>query len=61
MDGLAKSVGNFLEFNEYQVLEGIGKVSHQLAKEKAAAEYDEFNKTQKIESDFDRLVKRLGE
>ncbi len=61
MAGLAESVGNFLEFNEYRILEGSGNVSHQLAKEKAGAEYDEYNKTQKVESDFDKMVKRLGE
>ncbi|MGB9498963.1 MAG: hypothetical protein ACKVE4_04260 [Dissulfuribacterales bacterium] len=28
--------------------------------EKAALEYDKFNKVQKIESDFDREIKKLG-
>ena len=30
-----------------------------MAKEKAAVEYAEFNKTQKITSDFDKAVKRM--
>jgi len=56
MAGLAESVNKFLEFNEYRILDGLGTVSHQVAKNKAESEYDEFNKTQKIESDFDRFA-----
>ena len=58
MEGLAESVNKFLNFNEYKVLRGKGKISHGQAEQKAVAEYDEFNKTQKIESDFDREVKK---
>lgn len=56
MEGLADSVNKFLAFNEYQVLEGRGSVSNKQAEEKAHTEYDTFNKTQKIESDFDKFV-----
>ncbi len=60
MEDLANSVDKFLAFNEYKILEGKGKISHQKAEQKAIAEYNEFNKTQKIESDFDReVVKKL--
>ena len=59
MDDLADSVNRFLEFNEYKILDDKGKVSHRQAEQKAVEEYDEFNKTQEIESDFDRLVKEL--
>ncbi|PWQ95508.1 RhuM family protein, partial [Leucothrix pacifica] len=59
MEGFAESVNKFLAFNEYEILEGYGKVSRAQAKEKAFAEYDKFNKQQKIESDFDREVKAL--
>ncbi|MCY4030772.1 MAG: virulence RhuM family protein [Hyphomicrobiales bacterium] len=59
MEGFADSVNKFLEFNEYQVLEGYGKVTRKQAEEKAFAEYEEFNKKQKIESDFDKQVKAL--
>jgi len=59
MEKLAESVNNFLEFNKYEVLEGKGTVSHAQAEQKAFQEYDEYNKTQKIESDFDKLVKSL--
>jgi hypothetical protein len=59
MEELAKSVDKFLNFNEYKILEGKGKISHQKAIKKASNEYDEFNKTQKIISDFDKKIKSL--
>ena len=59
MEGFADSVNKFLEFNEYQVLEGFGTVKRTLAEAKAAEEYDKFNKLQKIESDFDKSLKAL--
>jgi hypothetical protein len=60
MEDLAKSVNKFLSFNEYKILQNKGQVSRERAEQKAIAEYDEFNKTQKIESDFDReIVKRF--
>jgi len=59
MESFAESVNRFLEFNEYKILEGYGSVSRKQAEEKAFAEYDKFNKTQHIESDFDKAVKRI--
>ena len=59
MESFTESVNKFLAFNEYQILEGYGKVSRKLAEQKAHAEYDQFNKQQRIESDFDREVKKL--
>ena len=59
MDGFAESVNKFLEFNEYRVLEGFGSITRKAAEEKAAAEYEKFNKLQKLESDFDKSVKAL--
>ena len=59
MEAFARSVNAFLEFNQYKVLEGSGSVSRCAADRKAGLEYDEFNRTQKIVSDFDREVKRL--
>lgn len=41
------------------MLEGLGKRCNKQAESKAFAEYDKFNKTQKIESDFDRMVKEI--
>lgn len=58
MADMVAAVDRFLEFNEYRVLGEKGRVSKQQADNKALAEYAEFNKTQKIESDFDRFVKK---
>ena len=59
MDGLANSVDKFLNFNEFKVLDGKGKITHKRAVSKAGAEYDNFNKTQKIISDFDKRIKNI--
>lgn len=59
MQGLAESVDKFLNFNEYQILEGKGRISHKQAISKAEKEYDTFNKSQKIISDFDKHIKKL--
>ena len=59
MQDISNSVNKFLEFNEFQILDGKGRVSHQQAKEKALKEYEVFNKIQKIESDFDKEMKKL--
>lgn len=59
MEGLADSVNKFLNFNEFKILEGKGKISHSKAINKAGGEYDQFNKSQKFISDFDKEIKRL--
>lgn len=59
MQEFAHSVNEFLAFRRYDILQNKGKISHAKAKEKAESEYDIFNKTQKIESDFDRELKKL--
>ena len=59
MERFAASVDKFLSFNEYRILEGYGKVTRQQAEQKAVAEYEKFNKQQRIESDFDRAMKKL--
>ena len=59
MEGFAESVNKFLAFNEYKVLEGYGSIKRTLAEAKAEQEYNQFNKLQKIESDFDKKIKRL--
>ncbi|MEA1982925.1 MAG: virulence RhuM family protein [Campylobacterota bacterium] len=59
MESLSSSVNKFLEFNEYRVLENNGNISRTQAQQKAFSEYEEFNKTQKIESDFDREMKKI--
>ena len=59
MKEFSKSVNKFLEFNEYKLLDSPGKISKAQAEQRAFSEYDSFNKTQKIESDFDKQIKRL--
>lgn len=59
MESLADSVDKFLNFNEFKILEGKGTKSHQQAIYKAGKEYDQFNRTQKIISDFDKQIKKL--
>lgn len=61
MEEFAGSVDKFLTFNEYKILDGKGKISKSDADTKTIAEYQEFNKHQKIESDFDREVKKILE
>lgn len=56
MEEFAASVNEFLAFRRYKILKDNGRISRRQAEEKAAAEYNEFNKTQKIVSDFDRLI-----
>jgi hypothetical protein len=59
MQDISDSVNKFLEFNEFKILDGKGKISHMQAKEKAFKEYEAFNKIQKIESDFDKEIKKI--
>ncbi len=53
------SVDNFLSFNDFKVLDSFGSISKKQADTKAVAQYDEFNKTQKINSDFDKAIKQI--
>ncbi|MDU5567878.1 MAG: virulence RhuM family protein [Peptostreptococcus anaerobius] len=59
MEEFTASVNEFLAFRRYDILRDKGKISGRTAKEKASAEYEEFNKTQKITSDFDKAVNRM--
>ena len=57
MQELADSINKFLDFNDYKILEDKWKISKKQAEEKAINEYDEFNKNQKIISDFEKFLK----
>lgn len=59
MQEFAQSINEFLSFRRYEILPDKGRISHKRAVEKAAQEYDIFNKTQRITSDFDREVAKL--
>ena len=59
MQDLAECVDKFLNFNEYKILKDKGSISKKQAEEKAFKEYEIFDKTQRIESDFDRMTKKM--
>lgn len=61
MEQFAASVNKFLTFNDYKILPDKGKISAAQAKKKAEEEYDIFNKTQRIDSDFDKEVREMLE
>ncbi|HEM4387994.1 TPA: virulence RhuM family protein [Streptococcus suis] len=60
MQDLAASIDRFLAFQDYELLEGQGQITSQTAKDKAKSEYAIFNKTQKINSDFEKLLEDLS-
>ena len=59
MKEFADSVNEFLSFRRYDILKDKGRISRIQAENKAEAEYDEFNKSQKIISDFDMEIKNI--
>ena len=61
MAEFAQSINEFLAFRKYEILRDKGRITKKLAEQKAKEEYDEFNKTQRITSDFDQAVKCMLE
>ena len=59
MQSFIASVNEFLAFRKYDILEDKGSVSRKTAESKAFSQYDKFNKTQNINSDFDKFVKGI--
>lgn len=59
MEQFAASVNEFLEFRRYDILDGNGKISRDQADAKAFGEYEIFNRTQKIDSDFDKVIRKI--
>lgn len=59
MEQFSESINEFLSFRRYDILPDKGSISHKQAMDKAHSEYEIFNKGQKIESDFDKEIKRL--
>ncbi len=62
-DWIAKLHG-FLTLNDRNILTHAGKISHQMAKELAEAEYEEFNQKRIQQSDaageeFEKAIKQL--
>jgi hypothetical protein len=58
MEEFATSINEFLIFRKYQILTDKWRISKQQADKKAEMEYSEFNKTQKIFSDFDEEIQK---
>lgn len=56
-----EKLDNFLQFNEKDILQNAGKVSHEVAEALALGEYEKYRKKQDKDyiSDFDREVKKL--
>lgn len=61
MEDWVSKLDAFLQFNEYEILNDAGKISHELAINLAEKEYDKFRVIQdkNFESDFDREIKKL--
>ena len=59
MKEFAESIDEFLTFNRYDILKGYGRISQKTAADKAIGEYKEYNKHQKITSDFDEAIKGI--
>ena len=59
MEQFSTSVNEFLAFRRYQILPDKGKISAAEAKQKAENEYDNFNRTQRIDSDFDKEIRGM--
>ena len=60
MADFSESVDAFLNFRRYQILQGKGSISSEQAKVKAHTEYQLFNPTQRIDSDFDKELRKLN-
>ena len=59
MEQFSASVNEFLAFRRYQILPDKGKITAAEAKQKAENEYDIFNRTQRIDSDFDKEIRGM--
>lgn len=61
MSQFSESVNEFLTFRRYRILPDKGSISATEAKAKAEQEYDIFNRTQRIDSDFDKQIRGMLE
>ena len=63
MQDWAKRLDLFLEFDDRDILPDSGSVTAKLARDFAKNEFEKYRITQDLlfESDFDRVVKQLGE
>ena len=61
MSQFSESVNAFLSFRKFQILPNKGRISKEQADAKAESEYEIFNKTQPIISDFDKEIRGMLE
>ncbi|MBR5522249.1 MAG: virulence RhuM family protein [Akkermansia sp.] len=59
MAQFSESVNAFLSFRRYNILPNNGRITKKQADNKAESEYDIFNRTQIIDSDFDKEVRKF--
>ncbi len=64
MKGWVEKLNGFLSLNDRDILKDAGRISHDMAKKLAEAQYDKFNKkriewTDKQDRDFDKTVKKI--
>ena len=61
MSQFSESVNAFLSFRKFKILPNKGRISKEQADAKAESEYEIFNKTQPIISDFDKQIRGMLE
>jgi hypothetical protein len=61
MKDWVKKLDSFLQFNETEILQNAGKISHEMAEKLAISEYEKYRMIQdrSYESDFDREIKKI--
>ena len=61
MENWVKKLNAFLKFNDYEILQNLGKVSAEVAKNLAEKEYKKYRITQDklFISDFDKTIKKI--
>lgn len=62
MEDWAKKLNVFLQFNNRELLDNPGKVTQEIAKAFAEDEFGKYRIVQDrlFESDFDKMIKKLG-
>lgn len=61
MEDWSKRLDLFLEFDDREVLKDAGKITHEIAKDRAESEFEKYRITQDrlFESDFDKELKNI--
>jgi hypothetical protein len=61
MHDWADKLDAFLEFNDFEILKDMGRISHEIAKKFAEKEYEKFRVIQdkEFKSDFDKVIEEI--